>query len=117
MERSWSLFLAPEGGPEFICSDHPVALTRKCASTKTVLNVVGFKERGTEVFFPLSRRVGFYGVYEDPRPKIYNLSPHEVVRMNDKILKSAKRHVFSTKPKFLRICNGRIKEVNLDSLG
>lgn len=48
-QRTWSLLVAPDGGPEFICADHPVTLVWKDGRQ----GPIGFALRQTEVFFPL----------------------------------------------------------------
>jgi hypothetical protein len=55
-QRTWSVLVAPDDGPEFICSDHPVTLVWKRGNS----GPVGYGLKETEVFFPLGRRVGFY---------------------------------------------------------
>jgi hypothetical protein len=44
-QRTWSIFLTPPGGPEFICSDHPVTLVWKGGRG----GPVGFGLKNTEV--------------------------------------------------------------------
>ncbi len=112
-ERNWSLFLAPTGGPDLICSDRPVALTWKDRR----LEPIGFALRETEVFFPLGRRAGFYGVFEDPLPHIVKLEPRLVAFMNERVARSAERHVYSAEPAFVLLHEGKIREVNCVSNG
>lgn len=112
-ERNWSLLLAPAGGPDLICSDRPVALTWKARRQKPI----GFALRGTEVFFPLGRRAGFYGVFEDPLPLIVELKPRLVASMNERVARSAERHVYSAEPAFVLLHEGKIREVNCVSNG
>ena len=106
-ERTWSLILAPEDGPEFICSDHPVALDWKSRQS----NPVGFGLRNTEVFFPLSRRAGFYGTFEDPLRPVVQASPGNVATMNRRVALNAVRHVYSPLESFAFWHEGEPREI------
>ena len=90
--RRWSLLVAPIPGPDFICSDHPIALTWKNPGRR---ELIGYKLKDTEVFFPLGPKTGFYGVYEDPLDVVVEIESAQVVMMNCRIVQSADRHVFS----------------------
>ena len=109
--RHWSLLLAPEGGPEFICCDHPVALTWK----KERVAPIGFALLETEVFLPLTRRTGFYGVFEDPLVEVVNLTPSLVASMNARVAQSAERHLYCAMPTFVLLHGGQVREVNFES--
>lgn len=95
-QRTWSVLVAPPEGPEFICSDHPVTLVWKGGRE----GHVGYGLRETEVFFPLGRRVGFYGVYETPLKPVVTCRPLNVAIMNQRLLNSAERHVYSAVESF-----------------
>jgi hypothetical protein len=90
-ERIWSVLVAPDDGPEFVCSDHPVTLTWKSGNCVPV----GYGLRDTEVFFPLGRRIGFYGVFEAPLKPVVNCKPGHVATMNKRVAENAERHVYS----------------------
>lgn len=77
-QRTWSVLVSPPNGPEFVCSDHPVTLVWKDGRE----GPVGYGLRETKVFFPLGRRVGFYGVYETPLKPIVTCRPLSVAIMN-----------------------------------
>lgn len=109
-KRTWTLLVAPEEGPGFICCDHPVVLTWKNRRR----GPVGFGLTRTEVFFPLGRRAGFYGVFEDPLEPVVKLTPTLVASMNAKVVFSAQRHVYSSKPEFLVHHENDIREVILE---
>ena len=108
-QRFWSLLLAPDPGPDFICSDHPVALTFKDAKRE---GPIGYGLNNTEIFFPISPKIGFYGVYEEPLREIVTLKSSQVAKMNRKVVESAKRQVFSLKNTFLIWWEGDTREVN-----
>ena len=106
-QRTWSLFIAPSGGPEFICSDHPVALTWKAGNR----GPLGFALRRTEVFFPLGRHVGIYGTFEDPKLPEVNLKPIGVAAMNTRVAMHSERYVFSAQECFVVLHEGHAREV------
>lgn len=105
-QRTWSLFLTPPAGPEFICSDHPVTLVWKDGR-----GPVGFGLRQTEVFVPLGREVGLYGSFEDPLPPVVNLRTEAVAAMNTRSAASAERYVFSGLKTFSIKREGLVREV------
>lgn len=109
-QRIWSLLVAPISGPDFICADHPVTLTWKNSDCN---GSIGYGFKGTEVFFPLGPRTGFYGVYEESLSTVVTLTPAQVALMNSHVVQNAKRHVFTTKDTFFLWYNGALKEVNL----
>jgi hypothetical protein len=106
-ERTWSLIVAPEDGPEFICSDHPAALAYKNGANAPV----GLATRGTELFFPLTRRLGFYGVYEDALKEVVHAKLGNVATMNQRVAFSAKNHVFSARNAFAIWLEGKVQYV------
>jgi hypothetical protein len=106
-QRVWSILIAPPEGPEFICSDHPVALTWKPGGS----GPIGFSRRHSEVFFPFGRHVGFYGVYEDTLKPVVICRPMNVAIMNSCVLQSAERHVYSARETFSIWHQQGIKEV------
>jgi hypothetical protein len=109
-ERTWSLFVAPADGPEFVCSDHPVTLVRK----KGRGGPVGYALRETEVFFSLGRRVGFYGAFEDPLRPVVRLNSGGVSAMNRRVVQNAERHVYSALPAFAMWHEGQVMEVGCE---
>ena len=109
-QRIWSVLIAPSDGPEFICSDHPVTLVWKSGKT----GPVGYGLKETEVFFPLGRRVGFYGVFETPLQPVVKLKPGQVATMNRRVAMSAERHVFSALERFIIWHDGQIREVQCE---
>jgi len=110
-QRTWSLLVAPRRGPEFICSDHPVTLVWK--NRRRI--PVGFGLKETEVFFPLGRKVGFYGVFDAPLRPVVNLKPGQVATMNRRITLNAERHVFSALESFAMWHENQIREIHCGS--
>lgn len=106
-QRTWSVLVAPDNGPELVCSDHPVCLTWKRGRS----GPVGYGLRETEVYFPLGRRVGFYGAFENPLRPVVTLSPGHVATMNRRVALNAKLHVFSTLHTFAMWHEGQVREV------
>ena len=74
---------------------------------------LGYGLRDTEVFFPLGRRVGFYGVLEAPLKTVVVCQPGHVATMNERVLEIAERHLFSTLPYFSVSHHGAVRRVNL----
>lgn len=107
-ERIWSVLIAPPNAPEFICSDHPVTLVWKPGGR----GPIGFGTRNTEVFFPLGRRVGFYGVFETPLKPVVKCRPLNVAIMNRRVASSAGRHVYSALGSFSIWQESDIQEVS-----
>ncbi|HEX9591776.1 MAG TPA: DUF4238 domain-containing protein [bacterium] len=107
-ERTWSLIIASSDGPEFICSDHPVALDfkSKCQGP------IGLKSRETELFFPLTRRAGFYGTFEDPLKPVIHAKPGNVANMNRRVAFNAERHVYSCRDSFAIWLEGEIRIID-----
>lgn len=109
-QRTWSILVAPSNGPEFICSDHPVTLTSKDESRAPH----GYASHKTEIFFPLGRRVGFYGVYETPLKPVVNCRPMNVAIMNMRVMNCAERHVYSALNEFSAWRNGTIEKIKCE---
>ncbi len=107
-ERTWSLIIAPSDGPEFICSDHPAALDFKSKRQGPI--GLGLKE--TELFFPLTRRAGFYGTFEDPLKPVVHAKPGNVATMNRRVAFNAERHVYSCLDSFAIWFEGEIRIID-----
>ena len=106
-QRTWSVLVASNNGPEFICSNHPVTLVWKSGRYYPV----GYGLKETEVFFPLGRRVGFYGVFENPLPLVVKCKPGHVATMNTRVALNAERQVFSALETFVMWHEGQIREI------
>lgn len=106
-ERTWSLLIAPNNGPELICSDHPVTLTWKDGRN----GPVGYGQHLTEVYFPLCPNMCFYGVYENFLKPVVELSPERVARINGNVAFNAKRHIYSKLNKYIVWRDNKLIEV------
>jgi len=95
-KRYWSVLLAPENGPEFICCDHPVTFAWK----NQLRCNIGFAHKNTEVFFPLDRKIGIFGVFETPLNKIVRCTPLQVGILNKRLLNNAELHIYSAQNSF-----------------
>ncbi len=111
-QRTWSVLVAPIDGPEFVCSDHPVTLVWKSRRR----GPIGYGLKETEVFFPLGRRVGFYGVFENPLLPLVRLMPGHIATMNTRVALNAERHVFSTLESFSIWHDGEIRKIHVGSI-
>lgn len=109
-QRTWSVLVAPPEGPEFISSDHPVTLVWKGERS----GPVGFGLKETEVFLPLGRRVGFYGVFESPFEPVVTCEPGNVAKLNQRIAWNSERQVFSALESFFVWHEGNIREVHCE---
>lgn len=107
-QRTWSLLVAPSLGPDFICSDHPVALTFKGADK----GPIGYGLKNTEVFFPLGPKTGLYGVYEDALPPVAHMNQARVAMINTLVWNSAQRHVFCATDALFLWDEGKAIKVN-----
>jgi hypothetical protein len=110
-QRMWSVLVAPRDGPEFICSDHPVTLVWKGGRS----GPVGYALKETEIFFPLGRCVGFYGVFETPLKPVVKCKHGHVATMNRRIMWNSERHVYSALDYFFIWHGGQIRKVQCTS--
>lgn len=106
-QRFWSLLVAPDPGPTFICSDHPVTLVAKPKNEHTLL---GYGQSNTVVIFPIGQRTCFYGAFEDKLPRVKGIDPVNVAAINSIILDNAESHIFSTTNIFYLLDRDRIIE-------
>ena len=106
-QRLWSVLVAPPERPEFICSDHPVTIVWKDNRSSPV----GFGLKETEVFFPLGRCVGFYGVFESPLNEVVRCTAENVARLNQRVVMNAERHVYSSLESFAVWNEGKIQVI------
>ena len=109
LKRKWSLFVIPEGSLELICSDHPVTLCWK----NQIQKPVGYSLKETEVFFPLGRKAGFYGTFEDALPPVVELKHYDIARLNNLVYSNAERHVYSALQTFVTMEDNRICRIAL----
>lgn len=110
-QRTWSVLVVPDQGPEFICSDHPVTLVWKNGRS----GPVGYGLKETEVFFPLGPHVGFYDTFEVPLKPVVNCRPEHVATMNKRVMLNSGHHVYSAHKSFFVWHEGHIREVQCAS--
>ena len=91
--RWWSLAVADTGAPEFVTSDHPVAVVYK---DPTKRGPIGFGLPYTEVSFPLGPRHAVIGVLEKPLPPRFTVLVNGVAVLNSRTVYWADRQVYST---------------------
>jgi hypothetical protein len=96
--RKWSLVVAPNGCPDFVCSDRPLVLgwieppgARGMAPGLALTN--------TLAQIPLSRRAALLGMLERPFPTT-TADPKLVGIVNWWTIRHATRYVYSTEPNF-----------------
>ena len=111
-DRYWSLVVLQDENLEFICSDHPISLRSKHKTRRAY----GFKTPNTEVFFPLSTKLAYYGVYENPKSGIIGLSHEGLAIFNSRTRQNALRQVYSRSQSYLIHSDGLPTWVTL-SLG
>ena len=74
---------------------------------------VGLGSHETEIFFPLGRRAGLYGTYEDGLIRVVEAKPGNVATMNRMVAFSAMRHIYSTLDSFSIWMDGEIRTVQI----
>lgn len=99
--RTWSILTSEPDNPEFICSDHPISLAHK----DDYRGPLGFALENTEVFIPLSPRIGLYGVYEDPLKPEVSCPTYNVAVLNARTFLNAESQVYSRQP-FMHLLKG-----------
>lgn len=90
-ERQWSLVVAKEEAPDFVCTDRPVALV---AIEPTSPRFLGFGQPWTEVSMPLSRRATLVGSFQI-EARLVEADAILVGFFNQRMLDLAERFVFS----------------------
>ncbi|MGQ0599019.1 DUF4238 domain-containing protein [Aquabacterium sp.] len=110
-KRTWSVLVAPDDGPYFICSDYPCALTMEPGFH----GKPGFLLPNTELFFPLSKALGFIGTLGRSHEPVVRLQRGSVAMMNRRIARQADRHIFVSGNSFCTYEHGAIVDVVLSS--
>jgi hypothetical protein len=88
-QRGWSLFVAPEDGPTFITSDHPVALVWSDGHVGGFYPP-GFGLEGTRVIVALSARVALVGEFGLPTGSVVHVGAPVVASINSALLLRAR---------------------------
>lgn len=106
-QRTWSVLIASPRGPNFIASDYPYSL----AMEHGFRGVPRFVGKNTELFFPLSKTVGFVGVLGTPPKPVVRVPPRAVAVLNRRIFNVVDRQLFLPRSSFLISEGGSVVEV------
>lgn len=107
-KRTWSLFIAPQTGPEFVSSDRPVTVWHR---NPKYSGPIGLGLLNTEIFFPLSRTHGLFGIFENSFPPTVHVNAQCVAEMNARVVSKSERQVYSARASFIVYRDGALKEV------
>ena len=102
-KRNWTVVAAADGA-EFVSSDNPVGLTW---IQNTGFQSPGFGLPGTQVTFPLSKKVALIGIYENG-PAIGELPLEGVAAFNNCAISGATRCIYSAAEDFSWFGSGEI---------
>lgn len=108
-KRTWSVLLAPQGGPRFITSDYPYFLNMEYGHRGRP----GFLTQNTELFFPLSKTVAFIGVLGNPLESVLKIPVNTIAFMNRGIVRRADRQLFLSEPSFVTYNQGKVVEMRV----
>jgi Protein of unknown function (DUF4238) len=103
-KRTWTVLLAPKEGPFFICSDYPFPLVMEHGFHGQPT----FLTEHTELFFPLSKAIGFVGVLGNALRPVINAQTKTVAIMNSRVLREADRHLYLAEDGFYTYERGSI---------
>lgn len=106
-KRTWTLLLAPKDGPTFITSDYPFSLVMEHGYHGHPT----FLTENTELFFPLSKRVGFIGVLGTALRPVVSATIKVVAIMNGRVLRQADQRLFLAEDSFLTYEQGGVVAV------
>jgi hypothetical protein len=96
--RQWTIWIAPSGDADFICSDSPVFL--QWITPVTAFYSPGFRLANTYLTFPLSRKVALAAAFEGPGGTLL-ASPQQVAAINASTAASSERFIFSRHKDFV----------------
>ena len=97
--RKWTVFVASTDSGGFITCDHPVVLKWDGTQELEPRSPPGFALRGTEVVFPLSRRLALSGVFDGDEQAC--VVPAEmVVAINGMVIVNAGRQIYASDEEF-----------------
>lgn len=103
-KRTWTVLLAPKDGPTFITSDYPFSLVMEHGYHGHPT----FLTANTELYFPLSKKVGFIGVLGTALRPVVNATTKVVAIMNGRVLRQADQRLFLTEDNFLTYERGGV---------
>ena len=70
-----------------------------------------FLTQNTELFFPISKNVGFIGILGTPLKPVLNVHADVVARMNTRVSRQADRRLFLAEDNFLAYGRGGVVTV------
>ncbi|OCK56763.1 DUF4238 domain-containing protein [Bradyrhizobium sp. LMTR 3] len=106
LDRKWVVLLAPKETGGFITCDHPVCLMFSDPKRRGGFHGPGHGLPGTEVIFPISRRMAVVGAFEIKEDTIV-LDASGVARLNGAMVAYADRQVYAADTNFLYTLDDR----------
>lgn len=97
--RKWTLFVADANSGGFITCDHPVILKWDGTQEREPRWPPGYALHGTEVVFPISRRLAVCGMF-DGKEGTAVIPTEMVVAINGMIIANAGRQVYASDERF-----------------
>jgi hypothetical protein len=94
LERKWIAFNPPENSSGFITSDHPVCLMFSDPAERGKFHGPGHGLPGTEIIFPVSRRLAVVGAFESEETE-RQLTEDGVAGINGALVAYADRQVYA----------------------
>ena len=92
--RKWTVFVADTKSGGFITCDHPVILKWDGTQEREPRSPPGFALRGTEVVFPLSRRLALSGMF-DGDEDVCVVAADMVALINGMVIENAGRQIYA----------------------
>ncbi len=114
--REWSLFIAPKGASDFVCSDRPVVLVTIGDPPQNPdhpynIGVPGLAQSNTELTMPLNRRMALFGAFNIPSC-IRTADEKMVADFNANTIHSATKQIYCPNLNFKFLDNEKIKSGN-----
>lgn len=100
LKRKWLTLLAPEGSAGFITSDYPVCLMFSDPKMRGRFHGPGHGLTGTEIIFPVGRRMAIVGAFEIETEKTIMLDEDGVAGINGALVCYADRQVYAADVSF-----------------
>ena len=103
--------MAPQGGPEFVTSDHPIGVVFKDPKAR---GPIGYGLPSTEVTFPVGARHVLLGVFEDPLVPQIDATAGQVAAVNSRTVRHADRQIYSRTEAVTILRNDGIGNLDLE---
>ena len=94
-ERNWVLLKAPKGSGGFVTSDHPASLIFTDPKMRGKFYGPGLGLTGTDIFFPVSPRLGIIGAFEIPKNNEIEVDEATVASCNGRTATFADRQIYA----------------------